>query len=334
MYESLKRPSTWTAIIGSVLAAVAFQPAMTPFFAGQEQPLREPKLQLELIEGFLVLWITCIVIVIFQQLEIRGEMNKAVRDVYQNLEKTLKLSSAVLEDELLRSKMERVIKVWSDAAKQSVHVRREVEDGIERFLSEGGEVTHAKPYIRFKKTKEHERIRRLNRIVESAEHYVNAVTVDVGDYFEVLWMTEKISRAYLNDNNSKARTVPIRRCFVVSQDVLNGKAIEKRKNLLQIIRKHKLQGTKMEVHVVRMDSLPVHLRRRSFLVCDDCVVSESYLLTDEDQQDGYVLFNDKSKCDELNMVFAAIRDSAEKNWVQENLRKPPGRGQMTKALNQ
>lgn len=323
MWKFLKRPSILAGIFGLVLAVAALVPGLLPLIEGHA--LTDATKQLEVIAGFLVLWLTCILIVILQQIEMTNDVEKTINresiDVlkaYQNLCAILKVNPDLLRDETLNKKVEKIVKLWK-ATESRVYARKEIEERFDDLLEKGAQVTHGFLHLSFKKEKELDRMSKLKLIVENAGRYVYAVTLDEGEYLEDFYSGEFFDE-YIEANNKKTSNgkVTIKRFFIVDREVINDQDQAKRNKLEQIIRRHKLQNSRLDVHIVCKDKLPKNLKdcHTSFLVCDDSVASESYSLHDEGKTDGYVVYYDKKRCIELNRRFKLLESVPDENWIK------------------
>lgn len=337
MTEYLKRPSILAGIGGLILAVVAFLLGLMPLFEGK--PLTPDK-QLEIAIAFIVLWVTHVLIVVLQQIEIAEEVkklyqqanssatagnqkildtlsdnkkelldtlsdNKKKFDVTnQQFMEILKIDKEFSHDAWLYNKFKATVKLAKEANK-NVFVRKAFEDEVDNFLENINKDLRISYFKRdFPKEREMYRMLRLKRTIESAGQYVYAVTLDGGSYIEEFWSGE-FSDEYVManiDTNSKS-PAKIRRAFILDREIVNDASSYRYQLVKKIISDHLRNN--IDIHVIFKDNLPASWSGHdtSFLLCDDFVVSESYTLSDEGKAPGYVALKDEIAILKLKKLF-------------------------------
>ena len=83
-----------------------------------------------------------------------------------------------------------------------------------------------------------------------------------------------------------------------------------REKLEDIVRNHpKLSSSNMEIRIICKDQLPSSWEGcdTSFLVCDDCIASESCGLSNNRNIQGYVAYNDRDIVEMLKKRFDELQ---------------------------
>jgi len=322
MPNFLKRPSIIAGFCGLLAALCAFIPGLAPLI---ENRAITPREGLWIIAGFLCLWISSILITVFQQLELAGDISSAHTEATRKLMGFIGINEHCIDDRWLHDKLREVVEVREESLNKRQIVRKLIEDALTEALEEAAIALRAKAFHHdFPKSHELERMRYLKSIVDLAQDYVFAVTYDGGKYIEEFWTGEFFDE-YI-DAHKKAideAHITVRRIFIVDRTVIDGTEIEKRNKLQKIIEQHPTKNPKMEIRVVCKDKLPPSWAgaEKSMLVCDDCLASESYSLNDDGNSPGYVVLNDRDAIARLKNRFQDLLGRPDENWV-----KKTGRG--------
>lgn len=311
MKEMLKRPSVIGALIGFIVAVFAFAAALAPVFMGEKDHLSKQATQVELIIGFLALWVTCILTIILQHLETEHEFRnlhqqsrKAAESSHIELLQALQLGVNLGKDDWLKEKAVALSKLRQELTDS--HTVLEIKTKFDEFFRRMQRGVFEQEY---QKTEEVDRMNRLLRAIKDAQKYVYAVTLDSGTYLEDFWQGS-FAKKYIQANNEVAndKRVDIRRIFVVDENLLSDPMHIHRKLLGSLIAAQGSDGSDGDVRVrivskerLRGSSWARH--DTSFLVCDDILASESYSLSDGGATPGYVVLNNAEKIERLRNLF-------------------------------
>lgn len=300
--------SAWAHIIGLALAILAFSVALIPLIAGHAF---DSATLVELFAGFIVFFATVATATIMQQLELADEaettrsdqaralaaMEKRVLEQIRHVGEPMKDYATLREREWSRDAMRRLaraVQTWNNRFDEQ-HLELSVKEHLEVALHK---VT--KGDIEFPKEKEHSRLRLLQDLVSRSEHHVHAVTVDIGDYLTDTFGAEGQDNLWIKPNT--------RRLLILSGDVIDRKNRFKCGIVDRLARAHLIHGG--ELRVLSLNGAPARLSsnlRRSFLICDDIVVSESYSLP-EGAIAGYVRYNSPEDVRRLRPLFDDLWD--------------------------
>ncbi len=202
-------------------------------------------------------------------------------------------------------------------AKGNAHDLDYFKDSLDKFVAE--RICDVRSYRidTFPRDREQERVDRLKKIVKNSRVYVRAVTFDCGGYLERFWGSESFVKSYLSLPHWQ-EIESIKRVFVLQREVITGKDKVKRILMTNVIRAH--EENKLSIHIVGIDTVRREypkIRPISFLVCDGCVVSESYTLEVENGKkldDGYIAYHCGDKIDQLNSCFHQLKQIANEKW--------------------
>jgi hypothetical protein len=319
MRRFIKLTPIITGLLGLFLAVIAFVPALTQLF--QNKPiLDDPAKQLEVILGFVVLIVTCVVTIWFQQLEASTELREEQqnsRRANRRLIKAVGLAPRILSDQWLRARVDELCRMRNESLKHP-HVDEAIELTIENTFAELNAAIHSPSFHKiYTRLDEWGRMERLLDIVAKARTYIHAVTLDSGDYIPKFWTGRYADKYWkTNEDAVNKRKVKVARIFVVDRDVIDNEQNEKRRLLTPTLQAHQKLGA-LRVQVVAKDKLPeVWIGHdTSFLVCDGVIASESYTLSAPDAKPGYVILNDRDAVAKLVRLFDALQLAPDENWL-------------------
>lgn len=255
-----------------------------------------------------------------------SQMKHLADEANQRFMGLLRIDKEFYEDEWLHRKLKELVKLRMDTGGTRMHVRRQIEEEINKSVEQAGKMVMGSFRIPFNENDELERMRRLKMATEDAQEYVFAVTYDARGYIDKFWSGE-FYREYLHVNAKATSTkgeVTIKRVFIVDRTTISGSNQEKREKLEDIMRNHaKLSSPNMETRIICKDQLPSSWTGcdTSFLVCDDCVASESYGLSNHKDIHGYVAYNDREAVEMLKRRFEELRLAPITDLSGNSLRK-------------
>jgi hypothetical protein len=326
MNKLVKRLSFWIGFTGLLCAAVAFSPALISLL--HREPLTQADglaakvfadRQAEIIIGFLIFGLTGAVVIFLQQHEVLNELSdlKSTSEnasdlANQKFMALLQINKEFYLDKWLFDRLGKLCEIKRRTQGRRIHLRRDLEKAIDLAFDR----CTATYTLTFPRDQESARQIRLKMAVEDAVNYVYAVTYDADDYAEMFWAGE-FQREYIRANAAASqRGVRVSRVFVVGEDIISGDDNNERKKILsKAIRDHIRR--RISVTVVSKNNLPPGWagHTRSFLVCDDCVASESYTPSSNQSLDdhGYVSYNDLDNIDKLKVLFQNLQFTSDEH---------------------
>ena len=291
-------------IVGIALSLVSLFLGFLPLVKGE--PL-EPHNQLEVIIGFVIVFTTGALGGVFLQDELFDEIRRdrerqsealremelrilgQTRTIGTDLEPFATLREHAWSREVMKSLAQAVIQ-WKGRFDQE-----RLETSIKEAFSKALDDLRAREEI-YPKERESDRIVKLQELIRHSQHHIHAVTLDLGDYLTDTFGVRGAEARWI------AR-VEVRRILVLQKDVLNGQNRDKHQIVERLGRAH--EDEHKELRVVTFEDLPRVLKKglvRSFLICDNEVVSESYSIP-EGSIDGYVSYNRSKDLAKLRPLF-------------------------------
>lgn len=318
MTDFFKRPSIIAGIVGLVLGLVAFCVVFIPLLE------RDAWIEIELIAGALVLWITSISIIILQQLELVGEFEKWRLETKRELAEAYKEFTEVvpicIDDRWYLEKSKELASLLGNV-KANNHHRLNLEGVIDDCFRDAINNIKSPKRLEFERVDEGRRIERLRSTVISAQDYIWAVTLDYGNYLLDFWANPRFREAYMAAHKANRNVKEVKRIFVLQRSVINRDDLKKHKIMTEIITEH--AKSRLELRIVGEDRLLPEWKRdqkNSFLVCDNLVASESYsLLPDGMAAPGYVSYNETASVEKLKTCFTRyLEHSEDENWLKKH----------------
>jgi len=161
MQRLFKRLSTWTAIIGTALALLAFVPGLLSLW--RDQPL-DPEKLLELICGAVILWISCILTVIFQHAECIQEVDGWREQSKQDMIGIFPIYKNFYNDPWFREKLREFSRIIA-SIEDNIYARQVFERIVDDHLTKLP-TDIRKPFsLPFPRAQEEQRVKELTRAV-------------------------------------------------------------------------------------------------------------------------------------------------------------------------
>lgn len=262
-----------------------------------------------IIFGLLVGIVSALFEMHFLVVSSNSQMKHLADEANRQFMKLLEIDNEFYEDEWLHEKLKELVKIRRETEGKRMHVRKQIEEEINKSVEQAARMVLSSFRIPCSENDELERMRRLKMATEDAKEYVFAVTYDAHGFIDKFWSGE-FYREYIQVNAKAASNgakVKIKRVFIVDQEVINGGNQDKREKLEDIVRNH-LKFPNIEIRVICKDQLPSSWKGcdTSFLVCDDCVASESCGLSNSQNIEGYVVYNDRDIVEMLKKRFEEL----------------------------
>lgn len=159
---------------------------------------------------------------------------------------------------------------------------------------------------------EWDRIGLLNEAMDNSERYVQAVTIDVRNYFIHFWENLNRDKYSIANLNAAKRKIKIQRIFVMDGSVLKKDKGDKTKSFWEIVTLLKKGEPYVETYVLDLKSFieKFDFPDTSFFICDDVLASESG--TKPDNSGGYLAYNTKEKCIDLKRRFEILLENSKR----------------------
>ena len=249
------------------------------------------------------------------------ELLHSIKQLVENLLDYSNIKRSYLKDNWLNQVLKEIIK-FTEITKQKsysiINFKNTINEALKYIEREINE-----PYRSPKDFKEFERISKLNEIFKEATEYIYAVTFDTdkNNYFNQFW-TDVFSEEYIQSNLAASkRGVKIERIFVIEKKFINRRGLNssddknKFKKIQKTIRDLEV-GENITIYKIALEDLPADLTdsNTSFLICDDCMVSESEGLSNGIEIPRYLYCGEdieiKNVIERLKARFKSLKECA------------------------
>lgn len=308
--------------IGLAFAICAFAVALYPLLT--EHDLTSINI-VEMIVGFVVLWGTGIYISLEQQKELSKSFKTLHQQTHNEIHQALQhmnMAIHLYRDHPSDSWFLETTKAMSQialGAQNSIHDVEYLKEMTKDFLRSSEKRLRDGKEELFGPQEENRRSEKLVRVVRQAMKYVHAVTYDSGEYFSFFWSSEEFRRNYLKQPIKSG--VEVERIFVVRQSLVGGGRAdrvseEKRELMRKIVKEH--EENELNMRIVCIEGFPKGWPdppsgyNRSFLTCDDEIVSEAP--TGDNGLPGYIHYKNQRKVEELERLFKSLKGLPVVDW--------------------
>ncbi|MCP4369441.1 MAG: hypothetical protein GY797_15210 [Deltaproteobacteria bacterium] len=252
-----------------------------------------------------------------KQTEVSGRITTSHNGILDSIKKSqkqllkiIKIDNAYFNDDWLHEALDRIVEFREKSKIKGIHVQTITEqifnENLEQIKNEIGDQWHKIT----KKEDEMKRMTFLKDTVSKAKGYVFAATYDVDNYIELFWGAKVFSDPYVDINIEAAKNVDVQRIFVIEETMRSSEKYNMFKNLIQSLNNQQ----NLTIYVTTFSQLSagsIDKSNTSFMICDDCITSESSGMSNGKTIDGYYAGNQNIKKHENISTIKELKERFE-----------------------